>query len=121
MEEYNNNISFQVYDYNKDIATELGKIHKDLEEIKEVNMLITNQLSIQNEKLDNISTLTETNNQILVNSNNNLKIIDESLKKDTNTKYLFLSIITGAILLPISVKMGASVIASSLILSKIRK
>ena len=94
MEEYNNNITFQVYDYNNEIVTELSKIHKDLEEIKEVNQIITTQLSIQNEKLDNITTLTETNNQLLVNSNNNLKTIDESIKKDSNTKYLFLYIIT---------------------------
>lgn len=118
MEEYNTS-QFIHYDDKKEILNELCKISKNLDEIKEINLLFSNQLTEQNEKLDIIHEKTEKNNQLLVNSNNNLQSIEIGLKNNSSKTYAFISVIAGAALFPISMKIGLSIAVSGLIYSKI--
>lgn len=100
---------------------DLHNILKELQIIKEINISINEQLLLQNEKLDNIVNINENNQQILINSSNNLRSINEDIKKDSTTKYAFLSVITGAALLPFSIKIAIPVLISGLLFSKIKK
>jgi hypothetical protein len=120
MEEYNNITSQLIhYDEKKEILNELCKISKNLDEIKEINLLFGNQLNTQNEMLDIIHEKTEENNQLLVKSNKNLQSIETGLKNSSSKTFAFISVIAGAALFPVSMKVGLSVAISGLIYSKI--
>lgn len=109
------------YNENESIKNELHNILQELQIIKEINININEQLQIQNEKLDNIVNINENNQQILINSSNNLRSINEDMKKDSSTKYAFISIITGAALLPFSIKVAIPIVISGLLFYKIKK
>jgi hypothetical protein len=110
----------EVHDDKKEIFDELKKITKELETIKEIGILINQQLENQNERLEHISTINENSNQLIINSTNNLESINTEIKKSSAKKYAFISVITGAVLLPISLKIAASVAFSGLLFSKIK-
>ncbi len=85
---------------------ELTEITNQLQELKELSLIIGKELYNQNKKIDKIELLIDDNKNIL--HDNNIKLDD--IKKEINTsnkfKYNNLFIIGGILLLPISLKIA---------------
>lgn len=101
-----------------DIKKELENINKELQCIKEVNGVINSELAKQGEKLDVICEQSENTQLAIQNSNKHLETVQGELQRSESKKYQFVTVLTGAIFLPVSLKIAASVLVTGMLFSK---
>jgi hypothetical protein len=92
----------------KDGNEELIEISRQLVELKEISMMIGRELGNQNKKIEKIEILLEDNNNIMDESNKKMDEIKKEIKDEK--RYSKIMIISGIMLIPISIKIGLPII-----------